>query len=83
MSMLHAPAGPGADAGSGSSSAAPGIDAQWLHDMRDALNGVSLLAAVAGSMLERNSPDRARELLQELEHACDRCRVLMARLRVD
>lgn len=82
MSTLHAPAGPGADAGSGSSGAAGGIDAQWLHDMRDALNAVSLLAAVANSMVERESPDRAREVLQELERACERCRVLMSRLQV-
>lgn len=56
------------------------IDGAWLHDMRDAVNTVGLSAAVAKTLIERDEPARALELLDELEHACDRCRALMARL---
>lgn len=56
------------------------INAAWLHDMRDAVNTVALSAAVAKTLMEHGEPDRALELLDELEHACDRCRALMSQL---
>lgn len=58
----------------------PGDDPSWTHELRNAVNAMLLTTAVVRGLVERGDYTRSLEFVEELERACDRCRVLVSQL---
>ena len=54
-----------------------GVDPEWLHALRNAVNGAACAASAARSALDAGEPARAREFLRDSEAACRRAGDLM------
>lgn len=50
---------------------------QWMHDLNNAINTIGVTAAVINRMMASGDFDEAKDLVGELEAACDRCRELL------
>ena len=53
------------------------VDPEWLHALRNAVNGAACAVSAARSALDAGDPVRAREFLQDSEAACRRAGDLM------
>jgi len=53
------------------------VDSEWLHALRNAVNGAACAISAARSALDAGDPARAREFLQDSEAACRRAGELM------
>lgn len=49
---------------------------QWLHDLRNAVNSAVMAASVVKELVKRDERERALGFIEDLEVACDRCRIL-------
>lgn len=53
------------------------VDSEWLHALRNAVNGAACAISAARSALDAGDPVRAQEFLQDSEAACRRAGDLM------
>lgn len=51
--------------------------AQWLHDLRNAMNTVTVTSMMVRRTLDAGSVDAAHKLARDLEQACVRCNALL------
>lgn len=52
-------------------------DARRLHDLRNAVNAVTMNLALLKRLLQMDQRDRALEVVARMEDACQRSRVLL------
>lgn len=65
------------DMGEAAGAASAAEYARWLHDLRNAVNTVSVASVVLRRLVAAGAPDTAIEVLSELDSACARCCALL------